>query len=75
MQGVHDDSLGWYVQKVRQAENNLTDHSALQQKELDSWRSNCEKLTASLSRKELELQTYTKRLQDLEDEVHIYSYI
>ena len=41
----------------------------MQLKELETWKSSCEKLTASLSRKEMELGTLMNKVQDLEEEV------
>ena len=37
-------------------------------REMESWKNSCDKLSTSLSRKELEIQTLMKKLQDLEDE-------
>lgn len=37
------------------------------QQELDTWKDTCDRLTASVSRKESEIQTLSDRLLDMED--------
>lgn len=54
---------------MKQAETNLKDHSAEQLKEIDTWKSNVEKLTASSSRKDPEIQNLNKRIQEMEVEI------
>lgn len=47
-----------------------------QQQELDTWKDTCDRLTASVSRKENEIQTLSDRLLDMEDLVrNDYDYI
>ncbi|KAK2164872.1 hypothetical protein LSH36_58g20008, partial [Paralvinella palmiformis] len=54
--------------KLRQSEQNLSVYSNDQQRELQNWKSQCEKLTASNSRKDMEIEVFNRRVQDLENQ-------
>ena len=59
----------WLLQKLKQAELNVKDHGALLQREMATWKASCEKMTASLSRKEMEVQQLHKKLDDYHTQV------
>ncbi len=52
-----------------QTEQNLRDHSATQEEELETWRANSDKLKGSLTKKETENQNLKRQLEALEEEV------
>lgn len=56
-------------QKLKEAEQTLKDQVESYSRELDTWKSNCEKLTAAVSRKELELQAQQKKVNEIEEQV------
>ena len=43
-----------------------------QQREVQNWKGQCEKLTAANSRKEMETEVLNRRVQDLENQVRIF---
>ena len=66
--------LSWYYlvdrsQKLTQSSHNSKQEAASQQRELDTWKESCEKLTASVGRKEMEVVTLTQKLEQLEQQV------
>ena len=56
-------------QKIRRSEQNLAEHSDMQRKEIETWKSNCEQLTTSLSKKEAEINKLLSKTESLEKEV------
>jgi len=54
-------------QKLRKANEDLMQQATSTQQELDTWKDTCDRLTASVSRKESEIQTLSDRLLDMED--------
>ncbi|XP_035827360.1 myosin-9 [Aplysia californica] len=55
--------------KLNKANEGLREGTALQHSEIDTWKNTCERLTASVSRKESELQNFTDRCHELEDTI------
>ncbi|XP_052100011.1 myosin-10-like isoform X6 [Mytilus californianus] len=53
--------------KLKKANEDLMREATVQQQELDTWKDTCDRLTASVSRKENEIQTLSDRLLDMED--------
>ena len=53
--------------KLRKANEDLMQQATSTQQELDTWKDTCDRLTASVSRKESEIQTLSDRLLDMED--------
>ncbi|XP_071166867.1 uncharacterized protein [Mytilus edulis] len=53
--------------KLKKANEDLMREATSQQQELDTWKDTCDRLTASVSRKENEIQTLSDRLLDMED--------
>ncbi|VDI67354.1 Hypothetical predicted protein [Mytilus galloprovincialis] len=53
--------------KLKKANEDLMREATAQQQELDTWKDTCDRLTASVSRKENEIQTLSDRLLDMED--------
>lgn len=56
-----------HFQKLKKANEDLMREATAQQQELDTWKDTCDRLTASVSRKENEIQTLSDRLLDMED--------
>ena len=58
-----------HSQKLAQSAHDLKEETISQQKELACWKESCEKLTASVSRKEMEVMTLTQKLEQLVHQV------
>ena len=59
----------FWLQRLKQTELSLKDAREQQERDASKWRHNCDKLTASLSRKETEVQHLHKKLDDIENQV------
>ena len=47
----------------------MRENQELQQREMTTWKTSCEKMSASLSRKEMEVQQLHKKLEEVENNV------
>ena len=47
----------------------VRDRADFERREIDSWRSNCERLGASLANKDLEIKALTQKMQHAEKQV------
>ena len=61
------DSLYLYIQKLHKANEDIKYSATVSQEELDTWKDTCDRLTASVSRKESEIQALSEKCLDLED--------
>lgn len=65
----HENKIQELETRLAQANEGLREGTALQHSELDTWKSTCERLTSSVTRKESELQNLTDRCHEMEDTV------